>query len=206
MGIPQVEAQYSHKTDQVGSAALEVLLLLPIMLLIFALMFNMGYNSERVRKTQAALRVGGFSYVDALTTRNRADAATEAEATVNSAIFRDEQNAADLRFTGVTDKPGCDDDANCLSGDQDLLGNASSRIRLSASVTRSPPYPSLVNSNSYTAEYVVSSNTWTFCEMKDENFEGLKVLNTFSIVGDYMLWLFGGCGGDVGGGCKDECP
>ena len=55
---------------------------------------------------------------------------------------------------------------------------------------------------------IVSSNTWTFCEMKDnENGAGMQGLETLNLVGDYALWLFGGCGGDaLQFSCKDECP
>jgi len=177
-------------------------MLIPFILLIFMLLFNMGYNAERHRQTQAALRLGGFEYVSGLATLNSQQSENAAEALVNSRIFPDEpDNTADLYFSTSNEKPAG------FTDDQGLLGNVSSRIRLGVDVRRDPPYPSLVNTEVMKGEYIVSSNTWTFCEMKDDDFSGgLDVLDGLNIVGDYALWLFGGCGGGTYDfSCSDEC-
>lgn len=189
--------------SQNGSAALEVLLLLPFILLIFALLFNMGYNADRRNKTQAALRIGGYHYVSGLANQSKTQAEQATEALVNDQIFPGETSAADLSYSNSDQKPAD------LKDDQGLLGNASFRITVRAEVTRSAPYPSLVNNNSMTAEYVVSANTWTFCELKDEDFSGpgSAALNGGALVGNYVLWLFGGCGGDTYSfRCSNRCP
>ncbi len=177
-------------------------MLLPFILLIFMLLFTMGYNAERKRTTQAALRLGGYQYVSGLATKNGQQSEDAAEALVNSALFPGETNAADLYFSTSKQKP-----AN-LSDDQGLLGDVSSRITLGVNVKRSPPYPDLVSNADLRAEFVVSSNTWTYCEMKDDDFGGaIKGVEKLNLVGDYALWLFGGCGGDTYDfSCKDECP
>jgi hypothetical protein len=186
---------------QHGSAALEVLMLLPFILLIFMLMFNMGYNAERKRSTQAALRLGGFSYVSGLATMNAQQSEQSAEGIVNQQLFPGETNAADLYFSTSKDKPAGFND------DQGLLGDVSSRITLGVDVTRSAPYPDLVNNNKLQSKFIVSSNTWTYCEMKDDDFGGgLDVLSGLDLVGGYALWLFGGCGGGTFKGCHDNCP
>lgn len=198
----RVDLSRSLSSGQSGAAALEVLLLIPFILLIFALLFNMGYNAERHRQTQAALRLGGFEYVSGMATMNKTQAEDAAEALVNSTLFPGESNQADLYFSNSNQKPPEFQD------DENLLSNASSRITVGVNVKRSAPYPSLVNNSDMTAQYVVSSNTWTYCEMKDEDFASTQadIMNATAIVGDYLLWLFGGCGGDVFEGCKDECP
>ena len=188
---------------QGGSAALEVLMLIPFILLIFALLFTMGYNAERKRDTQAALRLGGYQYVNGLTTQNAQQAEQSAEALVNNEIFPSETNAADLYFSTSKQKPAGFDD------DQGLLGSASSRVTLGVNVKRTAPYPGLVNNNDLKAEFIVSSNTWTYCEMKDSDHDGpgMDALQGLNLVGDYALWLFGGCGGSTYDlSCKDECP
>lgn len=184
-----------------GNAALEVLLLLPFILLIFALLFVMGYNAERKRMTQAALRLGAYQYVDGLANKDASQSEQSAEGLVNSSIFPGETGAADLYFSSSNDKPADFQD------DQGLLGNVSSRLTVGIDVTRKPPYPDLVNNSEMRARLIVSSNTWTFCEMKDDDFSGgLDVLNGLNLVGDYALWLFGGCGGDTYDfSCDDEC-
>lgn len=197
-----MSAQQLRPHRQRGSAALEVLMLLPFILLIFMLLFNMGYNSERKRMAQAALRIGGYQYVSGLATMDGQQSESAAEGTVNGQLFPGETNAADLYFSTSAQKP-----AN-LQDDQGILGDVSSRITLGVNVTRSAPYPSLVNDSDLTAQFIVSSNTWTYCEMKDDDFGGgLDVLNGLDLVGDYALWLFGGCGGSTYDlSCSDECP
>lgn len=187
---------------QQGSAALEVLLLLPFILLIFMLLFIMGYNAERKRMTQAALRLGGYQYVDGLATKNGQQSEQAAEGLVNSSIFPGETGAADLFFSTSTQKPADFQD------DQGLLGDVSSRITVGVDVTRTAPFPDFVDNTAIRATLIVSSNTWTYCEMKDDDFSGgLDILNGLNLVGDYALWLFGGCGGDTYDfSCDDECP
>ena len=185
-----------------GSAALEVLLLLPFILLIFMLLLNMGYNSERKRKTLAALRLGGFTYVDNLAKMNAQQAESAAESLVNGQIFKGESNAANLYFSTSKNKP------SGFNDDQNLLGKASSRITLGVDVKRNPPYVDLVNRSDIKATYIVSTNTWTFCEMKDDDFAGAqnKIMEGLNLVGDYGLWLFGGCGGAAFNfKCEDNC-
>ena len=188
--------------QQRGSAALEVLMLIPFILLIFMLLFNMGYNALRHQDTLAALRVGGFTYVSGLATKTGQQSEDAAEALVNSQIFPKESNAADLYFSTSKQKP------SGFNDDQGLLGDVSSRIRLGVNVKRNPPYADLVNRSGMNAEFIVSSNTWTYCEMKDDDFSGgLDVLDGLNLVGDYALWLFGGCGGGTYDfSCDDECP
>ena len=44
--------------------------------------------------------------------------------------------------------------------------------------------------------------------MKDDDFGGgiQEVAGDFSkVIGDYALWLFGGCGGGLDKGCPDGC-
>ena len=149
-----------------GSAALEVLLLIPFILLIFMLLLNMGYNSERKRKALAALRLGGFTYVSGLTTMNAQQAESAAESLVNSEFFRGESNAADLYFSTSKNKP------QGFADDNNLLGDASSRVNLGVNVKRNPPFVDLVDRSDITGTFTVSSNTWTFCEMKDDDFAG----------------------------------
>lgn len=197
----RIQQQVPGRQD--GSAALEVLMLIPFILLIFMLLFNMGYNAERKRDTQAALRLGGYQYVSGLTTQNAQQSEQSAEALVNNEIFPGENNAADLYFSASAQKPAD------FKDDQGLLGNASSRITLGVNVKRSAPYPDLVNNNDLKAQFVVSSNTWTYCEMKDSDHDGpgMDGLQGLNLVGDYALWLFGGCGGGTYDfSCDDECP
>jgi hypothetical protein len=185
-----------------GSAALEVLLLIPFILIIWALLFNMGYNADRKRKGQAAIRLGAYQYVTNLTTMDQQQSENSAEAIVNQHIFPGETNAADLYFSDSKQKPAGFND------DQGLLGKVSSRITMGVDVNRSAPYSAYTTNSDLQGGLIVSSNTWTFCEMKDnENGTAMKGLEGLNLVGDYGLWLFGGCGGDVFQfSCKDECP
>ena len=189
---------------QRGSAAIEVLLLIPFIVLIWALLFNMGYNADRHRKAQAAMRLGAFLYVTGMATSDRQQAAAAANSQVNDAIFGGAADAT-LTFPGssqsnipndhFTDEPG-------------LLGGASSRLSVAVAVKRSPPYPKLVSNAQLRGGYIVSSNTWTYCEMKDDDFggAGMDVIRGASTIGEALMWLFGGCGGDTFDLCgEDEC-
>jgi Flp pilus assembly protein TadG len=186
---------------QLGSAALEVLLLIPFILLIFMLLLNMGYNSERKRKALAALRLGGATYVTKLTTTNAQQAESAAQSLINSQIFPGESNAANLYFSTSTNKPaGFEDEKN-------IMAKASSRVNLGVDVKRNPPYVDLVDRSDVTGTFTVSSNTWTFCELKDSDTAFGDLLNGLNLVGDYGLWLFGGCGGSAFDfKCDDKCP
>jgi len=197
---------------QRGSAALEVLLLIPFILLIYMLLFNMGYNADRHRKVQAALRLGAFQYVSDLTTMNAVQAKDSAQAIVNDQIFPGEpQDTARLDFSGSAhQQTGCSDnppDPPCFDDDQGFLGNVSSRITLQAAVKRTPPYANIFPDSALTGTYIVSSNTWTYCEMNDEDFDGpgMNAIRTGAVIGEGVLWLFGGCGGDTFSCGDDEC-
>lgn len=197
-----VSRKAGKRSRQVGSAALEVLLLIPFILLIFMLLLNMGYNSERKRKTLAALRLGGATYVSRLATMNAQQAGVAAQDLVNAELFRGKRDA-ELIFSTSKSKPADFND------DQNLLGDASSRVRIRAQVKREPPFVDLVDRSQVVAEFSVSSNTWTFCEMKDNDFASTKndLLKGLNLVGDYALWLFGGCGGrTLDFRCNDKCP
>lgn len=196
---------------QRGSAALEVLLLIPFILLIYVLLFNMAYNADRHRKMQAALRLGAFQYVSDLTTMNSQQAASSAVSIVNAEIFRDESNAASLTFSGSAhQQASCSDnppDPPCFDDDQGLLGNVSSRITVRAAIKRTPPYANIFPNSDLIGSYIVSSNTWTYCEMKDEDFGGADMgfIREGVAIGTRVLWLFGGCGGDTFSCGTDEC-
>ena len=190
------------RSGQDGSAALEVLLLIPFILLIWMLLFNMGYNGVRHRKAQGALRLGAFQYVNGLATMNSQQSAQNAEALVNDRFFPGEQKAASLFFSGQAGKP------NGIEDDQGVLGRVSSRQTVSVSVKREPPYANMMPRQPLQGGLIVAANTWTFCEMKDEDFgRSLAPLRALALVGDYGLWLFGGCGGDnFQFNCDDRCP
>ena len=64
-----LQRQLKSNRNQAGSAALEAMLLIPIIAVILTLLVNMGYNGVRHRKAQAALRLGAFEFVDGLTTK-----------------------------------------------------------------------------------------------------------------------------------------
>ena len=192
---------------QAGSAALEVLLLIPFILLIFMLLLNMGYNSERKRKTLASLRLGGAMYVTNLTTMNAQQASDSAESLVNNEIFRGQNDATLIFSTDKTIPQSATDQG--FKDDEGLLAGASSRVKLRAEVKRNPPYVDLVDRSPAIAEYSVSTNTWTYCEMKDSDFASTKndLLKGLDLVGNYALWLFGGCGGGtLDFSCDDKCP
>lgn len=204
--------RFNGRAREGGSAALEVLLLLPFILLIFMLLFVMGYNAERKRVAQAALRLGSFAYVDGLATMDRPQSEQAAEDLVNGRLFPGETGAANLTFVTDNSKPA---EAGAVDAEyqgesqqsNSLLGAMSSRITVDIAVKRSAPYPDLVPDTDIAARYIVSSNTWTYCEMKDDDFGGgLDALNGVDIVGGYALWLFGGCGGDgTFSLCEDNC-
>jgi hypothetical protein len=189
-----------------------VLLLIPFILLIYMLLFNMGYNADRHRKVQAALRLGAFQYVSGLTTMNRVQAASSAVSIVQAEVFRNESNTVRLDFSGSAhQQPQCSDnppDPPCFDDDQGFLGNVSSRITVRAAVKRTAPYANIFPNSDLRGSYIVSSNTWTYCEMNDEEFDGpgMGAIRTGAAIGKGVLWLFGGCGGDTFDLCgTDEC-
>ena len=187
---------------QRGSAALEVLLLLPFILLIWLLLVDMSYNGVRRIKSQTGLHLAAFQYVDALATSNRAAAQKTAEAAVNQSAFPGEQKPATLFVSGEGGNSGG------FKDDQGLLGSASSREVIRLSVARTPPYGDVLPRTPIDDRLVVASNTWTYCEMKDKDFKGVQsaALEGLDLVGNYALWLFGGCGGDtLSFSCKDRC-
>ena len=205
MALIAAMGKFRRMRREAGSAALEVLLLIPFILLIFMLLLNMGYNSERKRKTLASLRLGVATYVTNLATMNAQQAGQAAEDLVNNNIFRGQKDA-DLSFSTDTTKSP---DFQAFDDEQGLLGDASSRVSIRAEVKRDPPFVDLVDRSPAVAQYSVSSNTWTYCEMKDSDFASTKnsLLKGLNLVGDYALWLFGGCGGGtLDFSCDDECP
>jgi hypothetical protein len=77
-----------------------------------------------------------------------------------------------------------------------------------AAVKRTPPYANIFPDDILRGRYIVSSNTWTYCEMNDEDFGGpnMDAIRTGAAIGKGVLWLFGGCGGDTFDLCgTDEC-
>lgn len=198
--LPRVRSE-----SQRGSAALEVLLLIPFIVLIWMLLVNMGYNGFRHRSAQAALRLGAFEFVSGLSLMNRQKSAEAAENTVNQIFFSGEGKAATLTFSGQKGVPSQVED------NDGLLADASSRETVAISVKREPPYADLFPNTPLRGGLIVASNTWTYCEMKDKDHKGglgvtggLDVLNG---IGKYGLWLFGGCGGDTYDfSCDDRCP
>ena len=188
---------------QRGSAAFEVLLLMPFILLIWMLLANMSYSGIRHIKTGAAMNLSAFRFVSGLATMDSEGARKSAETAVNQLLFPAEQNVATVTVSGENSVPGG------FKDDMGLLGSASSRQTVDVSVARSPPYADLFKRTPIGDRLIVAANTWTFCEMKDDNFSSTpqaSVLNGMNLVGDYALWLFGGCGGDVFDfSCKDRC-
>lgn len=195
-----------RRRRQPGSAALEVLLMFPFILLIWMLVVNMGYNGMRYRMAQEGLRLGAFQFVAGRSTMTRDEAAKAANATVNQATFPGEETAAKLAFSGQSGVSG--EAKQELAGVEDdgLLSKASSRVTVSIAVTRDPPYGDLFPRTEIQGRYVVASNTWTYCEMKDA--DGIsKIFGTASKIEQYGLWLFGGCGGKkMDFSCDDRCP
>lgn len=195
------EAFITRRRDR-GAAALEVLLLIPFIVLIWMLIVNMGYNGFRHRMAQASLRFASFEFVDNMATMNRQDAAKAAASAANSAFFDGENEPAKFQFTdqkGAPQDPGIEDETR-------LLANASSRETGTISLRRSPPYADLFPRTDIGGRYIIASNTWTYCEMKDKDhkMDEVKLLDE---IGKYGLWLFGGCGGSAFDfSCDDRCP
>jgi hypothetical protein len=181
-----------------------VLLLMPFILLIWMLLTNMSYSGIRHIRTGAAMNLAAFSFVSGLARSDREGARKAAEAAVNQALFQGEQNAATVAVSGQEGTPPD------FQGQDEfgLLGNASSREVVRVTVTRDPPYADLFERVPLNSQLIVAANTWTYCEMKDEDFAGAQatVLRGLNLVGDYALWLFGGCGGDTYDfSCEDRC-
>lgn len=197
----------SRRHGQPGSAALEVLLIFPFIVLIWMLIVNMGYNGMRHRMAQAGLRLGAFQFVAGTSTMNRDEAAKAAESAVNQAMFPGEDKAAKLSFSGQSGVSGeANQELAGVKDDEGLLSKASSRVTVSIAVTRDPPYGDLFPRTEIQGRYIVASNTWTYCEMKDKDSK-LKVFDILDGIGKYGLWLFGGCGGKAFDfSCDDRCP
>jgi hypothetical protein len=189
-----------RNANQRGSAALEVLLLIPFIVLIWALLVNMGYNGFRHRYAQAALRFGAFEFVSGLALMNREKSAQASEASVNQIFFPGEAKAATLTFSGQKGVP------SQIADNDGILADASSRETVAISVTRTPPYADVFPNTPLTGGLIIASNTWTYCEMKDRD-QGAIGLDVLNEIGKYGLWLFGGCGGDTFDfSCDDRCP
>jgi hypothetical protein len=190
---------------QRGGAALEAMLLMPIILVILGLLMNMGYNGVRHRKAQAALRLGAFQYIDGLARTTKTGALQSAQGSVSSKMFPGESNPVKLTASGQSNSPA---DLPDTGG---ILSGASFRQAVGVEVTRDPPWDVFPDSP-LKGSLVLAANTFTYCEMKDEDFDsvGQDALDGFSLVGDWGLWLFGGCGTAGGdlldiGFCKDRC-
>jgi hypothetical protein len=185
-----------------GSAAFEVLLLMPFILLIWMLLTNMSYSGIRHIKSKAAMNLAAFQFAAGLSTLDREGSRKAAENTVNQ-LFPTGENPASLT---VNDQGG---NPNGFPDDQGLLGGASSRQTVRLSVMRDPPYADLFDRVPLRDELIVAANTWTYCEMKDDNFSDspqAQAMNGLNLVGDYVLWLFGGCPGDTYSfSCEDRC-
>jgi hypothetical protein len=195
--------QQQAVSRQRGHAAFEVMLLLPTILLILVLLINMGYNGVRHRKAQAGLRLGAFSYIDGLARTDKNKARQQAQAKVNQDQFPGEQKALTLSTSEQKNAPT--DPA--LPPNDGILGSASYRVSVGASVTRDPPY-GMFDPSPIKGHLILAANTFTFCEMKDDDFDSaaMNALDALAIVGDYGLWLFGGCGGKAWGfKCEDKC-
>lgn len=185
---------------QTGNAALETMLLLPIILLILMLLINMGYNGIRHRQTQAGLRLGAFTYVDNLAEMDKNGARQSAQGKINQQAFPGETNAATLSVSGSNKPPA----GVSNSG---VLAKASYRQTVRISAKRTPPYD-ILPSVPLEGDLILAANTYTYCEMKDEDFAGkeMQALSATAVVGGYFLWLFGGCGGNTWDiDCKDAC-
>jgi hypothetical protein len=187
-----------------GSAAFEVLLLIPFILLIWMLLTNMSYSGIRHIRTGAAMNLAAFTFVAGLTTTDRDGAREAAQSLVNQALFPGGGDPVTVTASGQDDLP---DD---FPSDLGFLGAVSSREVVEVSVERSPPYADVFERVPLRDRLIVAANTWTYCEMKDEDFSDsaqAQALNGLNLVGDYVLWLFGGCGGgeDFGDWCEDRC-
>lgn len=188
-------------------------MLMPFIVLIWMLIVNMGYNGFRHRMAQAALRMAAFDFVASISLKNRQEAAKDTESRVNQLMFPDETGAAKFTFASSHGISGEESNkaAQELKDDQGLLSKASSRESVAISLTRNPPYADLFPRTSIGRTYIVASNTWTYCELKDKDGSfssgGVDVFNAMNDIGKYGLWLFGGCGGKAFDlSCEDRCP
>ena len=175
---------------------MEVLLLFPFVLLLFVLLTNVGYGGSLHRQTQAAMQVTAFEYTQNVAEMNSAAARASVESLVNNAQFSGEENpaAVSVRSGGAQ---GLD------SVILQFLGSISSRQTVSLQVERAPPFE-IFPATPINKRLIVTSNTWTYCEMKDKAFEGSSAgaeIGRLAIAaGKTALWLFGG---DPG---RDRCP
>jgi Flp pilus assembly protein TadG len=199
-----LQRQLKSNRKQAGSAALEAMLLIPIIAVILTLLVNMGYNGVRHRKAQAALRLGAFEFVDGLTTTTRDKAQQAAQGSVSNKMFNGESNPLTLAVSGSNNPPAG------MPDDKGILGNISFRQTVSVTVTRDPPYD-ILPATPINGSLTLSANTFTYCEMQDEDFGGASTaMGGFSLVSGYALWLFGGCGNagsGIGGlgACTNRC-
>ncbi len=131
---------------QGGSAALEVLLLIPFIVLIWALLFNMGYNGVRHRMTQAALRIAAFQFVAGMAEMNRQQAEQAAASITNQRMFPKEGQPATLSFSSQSSNKG-------------ILDTVSSRETIGISVSRTPPYGNALPRTPLRGRLIVASNT-----------------------------------------------
>jgi hypothetical protein len=187
---------------QSGGAALEAMLLIPLILTILIMLVNMGYNGVRHRKTQSALRLGAFEYVDGLARTDKVKSKQQAQASVSQKMFPGESEPLTLSVSGKSNAPGV-----TLPEDNGILANMSFRQVVGISAKRDPPYD-IFPPTPLTGTLIVASNTFTFCEMKDEDFDsvGQDALDGLVLVGNVALWLFGGCGGSAFDfSCDDRC-
>lgn len=197
--------QSTAKTSkhQSGSAALEAMMLIPLIVVILMLIINMGYNGIRHRKTQNALRLGAFEYVDGLATTDKANALSQAKGSIKQKVFDGETDPLSIGASGQNQDPTV-----TLPDNDGILADVSHRQAMAVTVKRAPPYD-ILPATPIKASLIVAANTFTYCEMKDEDFDsvGQDAMDGFMLFGDYALWLFGGCGGgtDAIARCSDRC-
>jgi hypothetical protein len=205
--VPSLRCLAKRPTQR-GSAALEVLLLIVILVLpLWMMLVNMGYNGVRYRHGQAALRLGAFQYVAGLTRTTDDSARTQAQSTASGIYFPGESDAMTLSINGasadsaaVGNAPGS---PGTSDGDQGFLGSVSQRKVIDIAVVRNPPYADLFPRQALQGRLILASNTWTYCEMKDDQSGLATVFDALSFVGK-GLWLFGGCGGGSRSGCASD--
>jgi len=178
-----------------GSAALEVLLLMVFLILpIYVLIFNMGYNGIRQRESQNALRLSAFTFVDELATGDINSARDAAQSATKAALFSGESNSLKLGVSGQKAPPN---DPNFPKGPEveGLFGKLSFRHAVAVEVSRAPPYD-VFPSTPIKRSLIVASNTFTYCELQDGLFES----STFDagalgkiakFIGESALWPFG---------------
>lgn len=194
---------------QKGNAALEVMMLLPIVLVILMLLIDMGYNGVRYRHAQAGLRLGAFAYIDGLSSgMNKNTALQKAQASVSQKLFPGESTPVKLGASAPVGPSGPLKLVYELT--KSIFPKAIFRQKVDISVTREPIYSS-VTLRGETTEFraiaipgsrILATNTFTFCEMKGKgNYGGImKALNAMNFRGFSILSLFGFCDG-----CKDKC-